>query len=135
LLIYSSIVENFAILKDENLYLVPGMENSLIFGVEVPNTNIKENYSLQCIYNTRIKYMNNNNDPTYQVILDIVPEDVLELIEKYPNAKECNIPYNINNDDLFLIYGKSLQKHEFDYASFSYDILLENSNLKDIKVH
>lgn len=70
----------------------------------------------------------------YQVILNITPEDIYELLEKYPHAKKCEIPYNYNNDDLFLIYGKALQSKEFDFAEFNYKTVFDYVTSSDLKV-
>jgi len=114
--------------------LVPGIENVNIFGIEVPNTSISEGYNFSCVYSIELKYVNNNEDPVYQVILNITPEDIYELLEKYPYAKKCEIPYNYNNDDLFLIYGKALQSKEFDFAEFKYKAIFENITNSELKV-
>lgn len=116
------------------MHLVPGIENVNIFGVEVPNTSISDDYNFSCVYNIELKYIQNNEDPLYQIILNVSPEEIYDLLEKYPYAKKCEIPYNYNNDDLFLIYGKSLQSKEFDFAVFDIRTLLENISNQDLKV-
>jgi len=132
-ILLSTIVKHFSIKKDENLHLVPGIENVNVFGVEVPNTNISKEYNFSCIYNVELKYIQNNEDPTYQIILNINPEDIYDLLERYPYIKKCEIPYYFNNDQLFLIYGKTFQSSYFDYEIFENKILIEkisNDNLK-----
>ena len=127
-------MKNYSIRKDDNLHLVPGIENVNIFGVEVPNTSVSEVYNFSCVYNIELKYVQNNEDPLYQVILNVAPEEIYELLEKYPYAKNCEIPYNYNNDDLFLVYGKTLQAKEFDFAVIDYKMLIDNLTDQDFKV-
>lgn len=127
-------MKNYSIKKDDNLHLVPGIENINVFGIELPNTSISENYNFSCVYNVELKYIPNNEDPTYQIILNVAPEEIYELLEKYPYAKNCEIPYNFDNDELFLVYGRTLQAKEFDFAVFSYEVLFGNLSNQDLKV-
>lgn len=127
-------MKNFSIKKESNIHLIPGIESVNVFGVELPNTSISHNYNLSCVYNVELKYVLNNYDPVYQIYLNVTPEDLFELIEKFPYARHCEIPYNFNNDDLFMIYSKALQPKEFDFAVFSYDVLFDNLPQKEVKV-
>jgi len=130
----STIVKNFSFKKDENLHIIPGLENVNIFGVEIPNTNISDFYNFSCVNKVELNYVANNGDPIYEIVLNIAPEEIYFLLEKYPDIKNCEISYNTNNDDLFMIYGITLQSAEFDFAVFDYKVIFENLSNEDLKV-
>ena len=103
--------------------------------MEIPNTSISSQYNFPCLNKIELKYVDNKEYSFYQIFLNIIPEDLLEFADKYPYAMKCLIPYKNNNDDLFMVYGITLQEKEFDYLIIEYGHLFKNINDLELKVN